>query len=77
MGRVMQLAAFSLAEVTFATGSISYQIQEGVKTASFKVKTKSDNISGVVIPTFAPDRAGSGENAGNGTSDQSSRDDEV
>merc|ERR1711939_352510 len=34
MGRVMQLAAFSLAEVTY------------------RVQTQSENVSGVVIPTF-------------------------
>ncbi|KAF9516366.1 hypothetical protein BS47DRAFT_1371772 [Hydnum rufescens UP504] len=37
MGRVLQLASFSLAEVTYATGanSIAYLVQEQAKTASF------------------------------------------
>ena len=62
MGRVMQLASFSLAEVTYATGDISYQIQESVKNASFKVRAKQDNVSGVILPAFeaARDPSGSG-----------------
>nr|VWO98868.1 Ste11alpha protein [Ganoderma boninense] len=61
MGRVMQLASFSLAEVTYATGDISYLVQEQAKSASFKVRAKQENVSGVVLPTFEVDRApGSG-----------------
>ncbi|KAM5535203.1 hypothetical protein V8D89_011139 [Ganoderma adspersum] len=56
MGRVMQLASFSLAEVTYATGDISYLVQEQAKSASFKVKAKQENVSGVVLPTFEVDR---------------------
>ncbi|KAF8586517.1 vacuolar ATP synthase subunit D [Ramaria rubella] len=56
MGRVMQLASFSLAEVTYATGDISYLVQEQAKTATFKVKAKQDNVSGVIIPAFEVDR---------------------
>lgn len=54
MGRVMQIAAFSLAEVTYATGSnsISYQITEGVKSAKMRVRTQQENVSGVFLPTF-------------------------
>lgn len=52
MGRIMQLAAFSLAEVNYATGDIGYIIQESVKQASFKVKAKQENVSGVFLPTF-------------------------
>jgi V-type H+-transporting ATPase subunit D len=52
MGRVMQLAAFSLAEVTYATGDISYQIQEAITEATFRVQTKQENVSGVILPTF-------------------------
>ena len=61
MGRVMQLASFSLAEVTYATGDISYLVQEQAKSASFKVKSKQENVSGVVLPAFEVDRV-----AGNG-----------
>ena len=52
MGRVMQLASFSLAEVTYATGDISYLVQEQAKSASFKVKAKQENVSGVFLPQF-------------------------
>ncbi|GJJ12633.1 H(+)-transporting V1 sector ATPase subunit D [Clathrus columnatus] len=56
MGKVMQLASFSLAEVTYATGDISYLVQEQAKTATFKVRAKQDNVSGVMIPAFEPER---------------------
>ena len=54
MGRVMQIAAFSLAEVTYALGSnnLSYQITESVKSAKFRVRTKQENVSGVFLPQF-------------------------
>ncbi|MCJ1339816.1 H(+)-transporting V1 sector ATPase subunit D [Bachmanniomyces sp. S44760] len=53
MGRVMQIAAFSLAEVTYAVGGdIGYQIQESVKGARFRVRTKQENVSGVFLPQF-------------------------
>jgi len=56
MGRVMQLASFSLAEVTYATGDISYLLQEQAKSATFRVKAKQENVSGVVLPAFEVDR---------------------
>lgn len=53
MGRVMQIAAFSLAEVTYAVGGdIAYQVQESAKQAKFRVRTKQENVSGVLLPTF-------------------------
>ncbi|KAF2199546.1 vacuolar ATP synthase subunit D [Delitschia confertaspora ATCC 74209] len=53
MGRVMQIAAFSLAEVTYAVGGdIGYQIQESAKNARFRVRTKQENVSGVLLPQF-------------------------
>jgi len=61
----MQLASFSLAEVTYATGDISYLVQEQAKTASFRVKAKQENVSGVMLPAFDVDRvAGSGKGSG-------------
>lgn len=55
MGRVMQVAAFSLAEVTYATGdSIGYQVQESAKQARFRVRAKQENVSGVYLPAFEP-----------------------
>ena len=67
MGRVMQLASFSLAEVTYATGanSIAYLVQEQAKNATFRVKARSDNVSGVILPAFESDRGqGSGKPLG-------------
>jgi V-type H+-transporting ATPase subunit D len=54
MGRVMQIAAFSLAEVTYAVGNntIGYQITESVRQAKFRVRTKQENVSGVFLPQF-------------------------
>lgn len=53
MGRVMQTAAFSLAEVSYATGeNIGYQVQESVANARFKVKARQENVSGVYLPQF-------------------------
>ena len=53
MGRVMQIAAFSLAEVSYAVGGdIGYQIQESAKQARFRVRTKQENVSGVFLPQF-------------------------
>lgn len=53
MGRVMQVAAFSLAEVQYATGdNIGYQVQESVQNARFQVRAKQENVSGVYLPTF-------------------------
>jgi H(+)-transporting ATP synthase subunit D len=53
MGRVMQIAAFSLAEVTYAVGGdIGFQVQESVKQAKFRIRTKQENVSGVFLPQF-------------------------
>ncbi|KAI9822826.1 MAG: H(+)-transporting V1 sector ATPase subunit D [Phylliscum demangeonii] len=53
MGRVMQIAAFSLAEVTYAVGgNIGYQIQESVKNARFRLQTRQENVSGVFLSQF-------------------------
>lgn len=49
----MQIAAFSLAEVTYAVGGdIGYQVQESAKQARFRVRTKQENVSGVFLPQF-------------------------
>lgn len=53
LGRVMSVAAFSLAEVTYAVGGdIGYQVQESVKAARFRLTTKQDNVSGVLLPRY-------------------------
>ncbi|KAH3900324.1 probable V-type proton ATPase subunit D [Saccharomycodes ludwigii] len=57
MGRVMQTAAFSLAEVQYATGNdnIAYQVQENVSDkARFQVKARQENVSGVILPHLEP-----------------------
>lgn len=63
MGRVLQLASFSLAEVTYTAGDIGYQVQESVRKASYTVKAKQENVSGVVLPAFegVRNKDGSGE----------------
>lgn len=49
----MQIASFSLAEVTYAVGGdIGYQVQESVKQARFRVRSKQENVSGVLLPAF-------------------------
>lgn len=53
MGKVLQLAAFSMVEVSYATGDIGYAVRENVKNATFKVRARQENISGVLLPSFA------------------------
>ena len=49
----MSIAAFSLAEVTYAVGGdIGYQVQESARSARFRVRTKQENVSGVLLPAF-------------------------
>jgi V-type H+-transporting ATPase subunit D len=64
MGRIMQLAAFSLAEVTYATGDISYLVQEAATQATFQVAAKSENVSGVMLPAFDVVRKRPGDGSG-------------
>ncbi|KAJ3157197.1 H(+)-transporting V1 sector ATPase subunit D [Geranomyces variabilis] len=52
MGKIMQVANFSYAEVMYTTGDIGYQVREGVKQAQLKVRAKSENVSGVQLPAF-------------------------
>ncbi|KAJ3415384.1 H(+)-transporting V1 sector ATPase subunit D [Chytridiales sp. JEL 0842] len=52
MGKVMQVASFSYAEVKYSTGDISYQVRESVKVAQVRVKAKQENVSGVQLPAF-------------------------
>ncbi|KAG0259774.1 H(+)-transporting V1 sector ATPase subunit D, partial [Actinomortierella ambigua] len=62
MGKVMQTASFSLAEVTYITGDIGYQVQESVKSAQFRVRAKQENVSGVMLPAFESYQEGSNAN---------------
>ncbi|KAJ3043215.1 H(+)-transporting V1 sector ATPase subunit D [Rhizophlyctis rosea] len=52
MGKIMQVANFSYAEVKYSAGDIGYQVRESVKTAQLKVKAKQENVSGVQLPAF-------------------------
>ncbi|KAI7882564.1 D subunit of V-type ATPase [Lichtheimia hyalospora FSU 10163] len=53
MGQIMQAASFSLAEVQYTAGDISYQVQEASKSAQLRVRAEQENVSGVMLPTFA------------------------
>ncbi|KAL1931322.1 hypothetical protein VTP01DRAFT_10459 [Rhizomucor pusillus] len=53
MGQVMQAASFSLAEVQYMAGDISYQVQEASKSAQLRVRAQQENVSGVMLPTFS------------------------
>ena len=69
MGRIMQLAAFSLAEVTYATGDISYLVQEAASQATLQVRAKQENVSGVQLPAFEVDRKQKGPDGSGGGND--------
>jgi len=70
MGRMLQIAAFSLAEVNYATGNagnLSYQISQSVSTARFRLRTRQENVSGVLLPAFEvfqTESEGGGSNGG-------------
>ncbi|WFC97409.1 H(+)-transporting V1 sector ATPase subunit D [Malassezia yamatoensis] len=64
MGKVLQLASFSMVEVGYATGDIGYAVRENVKSASFRVRARQENISGVHLPSFTI------QNGSNDDSDQ-------
>jgi len=52
MGDVMKEASFSLAEAYFAAGDFSFVICENVDKAWTKVKSRKDNVAGVLLPIF-------------------------
>ncbi|OLY82000.1 V-type proton ATPase subunit D [Smittium mucronatum] len=52
MGKVIQEASFSLAEVTYVAGDIGFQVRENAKSASYKLISKQENVSGVLLPVF-------------------------
>ncbi|WFD35899.1 H(+)-transporting V1 sector ATPase subunit D [Malassezia cuniculi] len=54
MGKVLQQASFSMVEVGYATGDVGYAVRENVKHATFKVRARQENVSGVFLPSFAP-----------------------
>lgn len=66
MGKTMRQAAFTLAEVNYAAGDISYAVREKVGTASLKVRARLENVSGVTLPTFECVLEGNGGGSGSG-----------
>jgi len=60
MGEVMRNASFSLAQVKYIAGDVGYVVRENVKTANLKVKTVTENVSGVVLPAFEAVKDGAG-----------------
>lgn len=74
MGKVMQLASFTLAEVSYTTGGsdIAYLVQEQAKSASFRVRARQENVSGVLLPAFDVIRTSSSSTTTNSSSSNSS-----
>jgi V-type H+-transporting ATPase subunit D len=55
----VQVASFSLAEARMASdNNFTQQALETVETASFKLRTDTDNVAGVLLPVFKIDNAG-------------------
>lgn len=52
MGDVMKEAAFSLAEAKFVCGDFNQDIVQKVSKAQTKIRSKKDNIAGVILPIF-------------------------
>eukprot|EP00128_Syssomonas_multiformis_P015492 Colp12_sorted_trinity150504_noHs@819 len=52
MGEVMKQASFSLAEAKFAAGAFSQVVIESTKKANVKIRSKKDNVAGVILPVF-------------------------
>uniref|UniRef100_A0AC35U224 DNA-directed DNA polymerase n=1 Tax=Rhabditophanes sp. KR3021 TaxID=114890 RepID=A0AC35U224_9BILA len=52
MGEVMKEAAFSLAKARFAGGDFAHTVTQNVKNPQYRVRTKKDNVVGVILPVF-------------------------
>ncbi|XP_038078062.1 V-type proton ATPase subunit D-like [Patiria miniata] len=52
MGEVMKLASLSLAEAKFASGDFNHMVLQNVTKAKTKVRSKRDNVAGVLLPVF-------------------------
>uniref|UniRef100_A0AC35U0K9 V-type proton ATPase subunit D n=1 Tax=Rhabditophanes sp. KR3021 TaxID=114890 RepID=A0AC35U0K9_9BILA len=52
MGEVMKEAAFSLAEAKFTAGDFAHTVTQNVKNPQYRVRTKKDNVVGVILPVF-------------------------
>jgi len=52
MGEVMKEASFSLAEAKFASGDFNQDVIHNVAKAQIRIRSKKDNIAGVILPIF-------------------------
>lgn len=53
MGEVMKAASFSLAEAKFSmSGDFTQVVIQSVSKAQIKIRTKRDNVAGVILPSF-------------------------
>lgn len=53
MGTVMKTSSFALTEAKYVAGeNIKFTVLENVKTASLRVKSRTENIAGVKLPKF-------------------------
>ena len=60
MGDQMRKASFSLASARMTFGrDFSQEVREAVDTATFKLRMDTDNVAGVLLPTFKVDNDGS------------------
>ncbi|KAI0987566.1 hypothetical protein GJ496_004507 [Pomphorhynchus laevis] len=59
MGEIMKEASFSHAEAKFSCGDFTHLVLQHVSAAQTKVKSKRDNVAGVILPIFALTTEGS------------------
>lgn len=59
MGEVMKDASFTHAEAKFSCGDFSHIVLQNVTKAQTRVKTKRENVAGVILPVFALSSEGS------------------
>lgn len=53
MGTIMKASSFALTEAKYVAGeNIKHSILENVKTASLKVRSRTENVAGVKLPKF-------------------------
>lgn len=53
MGTIMKSSSFALTEAKYVAGdNIKYTVLENVKTASLKVRSRTENVAGVKLPKF-------------------------
>eukprot|EP01111_Echinosteliopsis_oligospora_P013654 TRINITY_DN494_c0_g1_i1.p1 TRINITY_DN494_c0_g1~~TRINITY_DN494_c0_g1_i1.p1 ORF type:complete len:256 (+),score=79.59 TRINITY_DN494_c0_g1_i1:97-864(+) len=58
MGTTLREASFSLAAAKYAAGDIAPTVLENVSTASIRTKMVSENVAGVLLPTFTKSNEG-------------------